>query len=262
VVLGTSRTPVVLTALIRVGRHESTVSLALTDPSGSPRATPADDGLALGWGPTTGLADWIVLPATVLAAMELRSSLGRLSRRAWPRRIVVLMALLAVVAIVLPASASTRDYRGAITGGGTTTIRATFKAGRATKVKITWSDVPTICIPIGRLGEPYTSLGGLTSLGFPAESYSSTTSGTLSGAVVPAVPAAPVRSFYLQHVGSDDIGLRVSGRFNRSYSRANGVFAWQDIEAPPGFGPGIRATCSLVQADNPTTDQNFAVTEG
>jgi hypothetical protein len=189
--------------------------------------------------------------------MELRSRLGRFSRRAWPRRIAVLVAVLAVVAIVLPASASTRDYSGAITGGGTTTIRAIFKDGKATKVKITWSDVPTTCIPLESLGET-------TSRGFPTESYSSTTSGTLSGAVVPEVAAAPKRSFYLQHAGvsGSDIVWAVSGRFNKSYSSANGALAWQDIEAPPGFPSGTRWTCSLLQAGNPTTAQNFAVTEG
>ena len=190
--------------------------------------------------------------------MELRSRLGRLARRAWPRRIVVLVAVLAVVAAVLPASASTRGYSGAITGGGTITIRATFKDGKATKMNMTWKDVPTTCIPGGSFG--------FTSRGFPAESYSSTTSGTLSGAVAPEVASAPARSFYLQHVGSgSDIVWGVAGRFNKSYSSANGAFAWQEIEAPRGFGPGIRATCSLVQdgalTPNPTTVQNFAVTE-
>jgi hypothetical protein len=169
-----------------------------------------------------------------------------------------LVAVLAVVAAVLPASGSTRDYSGTVTGGGTTTIKATFKDGKATKVKITWSDVPTTCIPFGSFG----SRGENTSLGFPAESYSGTTSGTFSGAVVPEA-GAPERWFYLHHLGSGgDIVRAVSGRFNKSYSSANGAFAWQDIEAAPGFASGTHATCSLVQAGNPTAAQDFAVTEG
>ncbi len=101
----------------------------------------------------------------IAAAAELRSRLGRRSRRAWPRRIAVLAALLAVIAAV-PAFASTRDYSGSIAGGGTITIKATFKDGKATKVKITWSDVPTTCDG--------------------SEIYASTTSGTISGKVVHA----------------------------------------------------------------------------
>jgi len=192
--------------------------------------------------------------------MELRSRLGRLSRRAWPRRIAVFVAVLAVVAAVLPASASTRDYSGAVTGGGRITIRATFKDGKATKVKIAWKDVPTTCIPGGSFG--------FTSRGFPAESYSSMTSGTISGAVVHEVAAAPERSFYLQHAGvsGSDTVWGFSGRFNKSYSSANGAFAWQEIEAAPGFGSGTRSTCSLVQdgtlTPSPTILQYFAVTEG
>ena len=135
-------------------------------------------------GPLRGWPTGSPCPATVLAAMELRSRLGRLSRRAWPRRIAVLVALLAVVAAVLPASASTRGYSGAITGGGTITIRATFEDSRATKMNITWKDVPTTCIP----GASF----GFTSRGFPAESYSSTTSGTLSGTVAPEVACSGV----------------------------------------------------------------------
>jgi hypothetical protein len=191
--------------------------------------------------------------------MELRSRLGRLPGRAWPRGIVALVAVLAVVAAVLPGSASSRDYRGAITGGGAITIRATFEDGRATKMKITWKDVPTTCIP----GASF----GFTSRGFPAESYSSTTSGTISGAVAPELASAPARSFYLQHVGSANGTVRgVAGRFNKSYSSANGAFAWQEIEAASGFGSGIRSTCSLVRdatlTPNPTTVQTFAATEG
>jgi len=168
------------------------------------------------------------------------------------------VALLAVVAAVLPASASTRGYSGAITGGGKITIRATFKDGKATKIDIIWKDVPTTCIP----GASF----GFTSRGFPAESYSSTTSRTLSGAVAPEVASAPARSFSLQHIGSgSDIVWGVAGRFNKSYSSASGAFAWQEIEATSGFGSGIRSTCSLVQdgtlTPNPTTVQNFAVTE-
>ena len=193
--------------------------------------------------------------------MELRSRLGRLARRAWPRRIAVLVAVLAVVVAVLPGSASTRDYSGAITGGGAITIRATFEDGKATKMKITWKDVPTTCIPAGLYGEN-------TSRGFPAEAYSSTTSGTISGAVGHEVTTAPERWFSLQHIGVSgrDIVWAVAGRFNKSYSSANGAFAWQDIEAPPSFPAGTRWTCSLVQdgtlTPNPTTAQNFAVTEG
>ena len=125
-------------------------------------------------------------------------------------------------------------------------------------MNITWKDVPTTCIPGGSVG--------FTSRGFPAESYSSTTSGTLRGAVAPGGASAPARSFYLQHVGSgSDIVWGVAGRFNKSYSSANGAFAWQEIEAASGFGSGTRSTCSLVQdgtlTPNPTTAQSFAVTE-
>jgi len=182
----------------------------------------------------------------IAAAAELRSRLGRRSRRAWPRRIAVLAALLAVIAAV-PAFASTRDYSGSIAGGGTITIKATFKDGKATKVKITWSDVPTTCDG--------------------SEIYASTTSGTISGKVVHAGAAAPERSFYPKHVGfsGSSVAWGVSGRFNKSYSSAKGFFTWQDIEVEPAqiANPtGIKATCNLVQAGNPATDQNFAVTEG
>src|SRR5579862_9739963 len=68
------------------------------------------------WGPLQARPIGSPCPATLLAAMGLRSRLGRLSRRAWPRRIAVLVALLAVVVAVLPASASTRDYSGALRG--------------------------------------------------------------------------------------------------------------------------------------------------
>jgi hypothetical protein len=126
-------------------------------------------------------------------------------------------------------------------------------------MNITWKDVPTTCIP----GASF----GFTSRGFPAESYSGTTSGTLSGAVAPEVASAPARSFDLQHVGSgSDIVWGVAGRFNKSYSSASGAFAWQEIEAASGFGSPTRSTCSLVQdgtlTPNPTTMQDFAVTEG
>ena len=180
----------------------------------------------------------------IAAAAELRSRLGRRSRRAWPRRIAVLAALLAVIAAV-PAFASTRDYSGSIAGGGTITIKATFKGSKATKVKITWIDVPTTCDG--------------------SEIYSSTTSGTISGAVVHKVAASPERSFYPQYAGfsGSDIPVGVSGRFNKSYSSAKGLFTWQDIEAEPAqiANPtGIKATCNLVQTGNPVTLQNFAVT--
>jgi hypothetical protein len=160
-------------------------------------------------------------------------------------RAIALGAVLSVAAAV-PAYASTRDYSGAIAGGGTITIKATFKGAKATKVKITWSNVPTTCDG--------------------SEIYASTTSGTISGAVVHAGAAAPERSFYPKHTGfsGSDIGWGVSGRFNTSYSSAKGFFTWQDIEVEPAqiSNPtGIKATCELVQGGNPTMVQNFAVTK-
>ncbi len=164
---------------------------------------------------------------------------------ALPRRVVALAAVLSVAAAV-PAFASTRDYSGSIAGGGTIAIKATFKGGKATKVTITWTNVPTTCDG--------------------SEIYSSTTSGTISGAVVHAGAAAPERSFYPKHVGfsGSDVAWGVSGRFNKSFSSAKGFFTWQDIEAEPAqiANPtGIKATCNLVQAGNPATVQNFAVTQ-
>lgn len=163
---------------------------------------------------------------------------------ALPRRVVALAAVLTVVAAA-SAFASTRNYSGMIAGGGTITIKATFKGGKATKVKITWSNVPTTCDG--------------------SEIYSSTTSGTIGGAVVHAGAAAPERSFYPQYHGfsGSSVAWGVSGRFNKSFSSAKGFFSWQDIEVEPAgiANPtGIKATCNLVQAGNPTTGQNFAVT--
>jgi hypothetical protein len=178
-------------------------------------------------------------------AEELR--LGRVPRgrsAALLRRGVALAAALNIVAAE-PVYASTRDYSGSIAGGGTITIKATFKDGKATRVNITWNNVPTTCDG--------------------SEIYSSTTSGTISGQVVHEVAAAPERSFYPQYAGfsGSDIGWGVSGRFNKSYSSAKGFFTWQDIEPEPAqiTNPtGIKATCNLVQAGNPATLQNFAVT--
>ncbi|MGD0198848.1 MAG: hypothetical protein ABSC56_13195 [Solirubrobacteraceae bacterium] len=165
---------------------------------------------------------------------------------ALPRRVAALAAVLSV-ATAAPAYASTRDYSGSIAGGGTIAIKASFKDGKATRVRITWSDVPTTCDG--------------------SEIYSSTTSGTVSGAValLPGNPSAPERSFYPQHAGfsGSDIHWGVSGRFNKSYSSAKGFFTWQDIEAEPAqiTNPtGIKATCNLVQAGGAATLQNFAVT--
>jgi hypothetical protein len=173
-----------------------------------------------------------------------RNRVRRHRSTALPRRVVALSVVLSVAAVV-PAYASTRDYSGSIASGGTITLKATFKGGKATKVKITWSDVPTTCDG--------------------SEIYSSTTSGSISGVVVHEGAAAPERSFYPKHVGfsGSDIAWGVSGRFNKSFSSAKGFFTWQDIEAEPAqiSNPtGIKATCTLVQAGNAVTLQNFAVT--
>jgi hypothetical protein len=165
-------------------------------------------------------------------------------RIAW-RRAVVVAAVLSVV-VAAPALASTREYSGMIAGGGTLTIKATFKGGEATKVHITWSDVPTTCDG--------------------SEIYASTTSGTISGTVVHGAVAksepAYARKFYPQYhgVSGSDIGWGVSGRFNHSYNSATGFFQWQDIETDPSNPTGIKATCNLVQSGNPATLQKFAVT--
>jgi hypothetical protein len=173
-----------------------------------------------------------------------RNRVRRNRGTALPRRVVALAAVLSIAAAV-PAYASTRDYSGSIAGGGTITIKATFKDGKATKVNIAWSDVPTTCDG--------------------SEIYASTTSGTISGEVAHEGAAAPERSFYPQHAGfsGSDIVWGVSGRFNKSYSSAKGFFTWQDIEVEPAqiTNPtGIKATCTLVQDGNPVTLQNFAVT--
>jgi hypothetical protein len=174
-----------------------------------------------------------------------RSPVSRVRSRIVRRREVVALAtVISVAAAAAPALASTREYSGAISGGGTLEIKATFKGGEATKVKITWSDVPTTCDG--------------------SEIYPSTTSGTISGPVVhgSATVLAPKRSFYPQYHGGSgsDIGWDVSGRFNKSYSSAKGFFQWQDIEVDPNDPTGIRATCNLGQASNPATLENFAVT--
>jgi hypothetical protein len=184
--------------------------------------------------------------STILKGAEKvrRSRVRRERSIALPRRVVALAAVLSV-AVAVPAFASARDYSGSIAGGGTIAIKATFKDGKATKVKITWNNVPTTCDG--------------------SEIYSSTTSGTVSGAVVHAGAAAPERSFYPKHVGfsGSDIAWGAYGRFNKSYSSAKGFFTWQDIEAEPAqiSNPtGIKATCTLVQAGNSVTLQHFAVT--
>jgi hypothetical protein len=179
--------------------------------------------------------------------MSLRPGYRLRARSASPRRVVALAAALAFLAAV-PAFAATRDYSGTVAGGGTITIKATFKGGKATRVKITWSNVPTTCDG--------------------SEIYASTTSGTISGAVAVGAgnPAEPARSFYPKHTGfsGSSIAWGVSGRFNKSYSSAKGFFTFQDIEVEPAqiTNPtGIKATCTLVQAGNATTLQNFAVTK-
>ena len=65
-----------------------------------------------------------------------RNRVRRHRSTALPRRVVALAAVLSVAAVV-PAYASTRDYSGSVAGGGTITLKATFKDGKATKVKIT-----------------------------------------------------------------------------------------------------------------------------
>jgi hypothetical protein len=166
----------------------------------------------------------------------------RVSRWRGAAAFVALLSL----AVAAPALASTRNYSGSISGGGTITIKATFKDGEASKVKIAWSDVPTTCDG--------------------SSIYASTTSGSISGPVVhgSAVVAASTRSFYPQHQGFSGSGIHwgVSGRFNKSYSSAKGFFTWQDIQTNPSDPGGIKATCNLVQAGNPATLQNFAVTAG
>lgn len=167
-------------------------------------------------------------------------------RAAWRRGSIALVAVASVAATMAsPALASTRDYSGSIAGGGTITIKATFKDGEATKVKIAWSDVPTTC-------------DGSTI-------YAGTTSGTISGSVVHGAVAKSepsyARKFYPQYHGfsGSDIGWGVSGRFNKSYNSATGFFQWQNIETNPS-DPGMKSTCNLVQNGNPATLQAYAVT--
>jgi hypothetical protein len=159
------------------------------------------------------------------------------------RGVVVFVAVLSLVGAAT-ALAATRKYSGSISGGGTITIKATFEGGEASKVKITWSDVPTTCDA--------------------STVYASTTSGSISGVVVRGVAAAPTRSFYPTHQGFSGSGIQwgVSGRFNKSFSSAKGFFTWQDIQTDPSDPTGGKATCNLVQGGNPATEQNFAVTAG